>query len=68
MGTDIKVKEDQSDEDMVKILRATNLLNGWRLRMKKEYEAEEWHLRSAIDAFSTAMDAISMSDDDDDDI
>ena len=68
MSTDTKekFKDDSSDADMEKILRATNLLNGWRKRMKDEYEAEDWHLGSAIEAFGAMLCSVAMEVDDDD--
>lgn len=62
----LKYKDDRSDEDMVKILRATNHLNLWRKNMKKEYEAEDWHLNAALDAFCSVMGAVTMETDDED--
>lgn len=62
----LKYKDDSSDEDMKKILRATNHLNIWRIRMKKEYEAEDWHLNAALDAFCSVIGAVTMETDEED--
>jgi hypothetical protein len=63
----VTCKKDDADSDMAKIMRAVSMLNAWRLRMKKEYIMEDWHLVAALGSFCTAMDAIMACTPDDTD-
>ena len=62
-----KFKNDDSDADMKKILTATNFLNSWRKRMTDEYEVEDWHLLTALDAFLLMLNSSSAANCDDED-
>ena len=61
-----KFKDDSSDADMVKIIQATRELNGWRKRMKAEYECEDWHLLTALDSFLLMLNSAATCEEDED--